>query len=190
MKASSIAALSLIALLTSARAEGTKIGLVDFQKAVESVDAGKMAKMTLEREAAAQQLKMTEQQQDFQKDAEALQAAMRQFNEAASKAGGTLSKEQQAQQQDLAGKQQELQKRYAELQQAATNTQNALQRRQQELFKPLVDKARTVVSAVGRERGFDLIVDPKGNSVLYTKDAEDVTDAVIARFNATASKPK
>ncbi len=113
-----------------------KLGFVDLQKTLQTVEAGKTAKSALEKEVTAKRTGLEKQQQQLQKEAEEFEKKSALMNESAK-----------------TQKQQELQKKFAELQKAAAETQMDLQKRERELTKPIVEEIRSVVEALGRERG-------------------------------------
>ena len=61
--------------------------------------------------------------------------------------------------------------------------QNRLQLDRQRLVEPLVEKLGAIVSEVGRDEGFSLILVRGAPGVMYYKEALDITDIVIKRFN-------
>ena len=87
-------------------------------------------------------------------------------------------------------KQQELQKKFADLQKAAAESQMDLQKRERELTKPIIDEIRSVVEVLGKEKELTLVLEKNEGAVLYSQSGEDLTDAVVERFNARAKKKK
>lgn len=75
----------------------------------------------------------------------------------------------------------DLQQRIQAFQQTA---QQEIQRKQQELFQPVLDKANKAIEDVGRENGFTYILDISTGVVLFHSDnATDVTPLVKAKLN-------
>lgn len=66
------------------------------------------------------------------------------------------------------------------LQQFETKAQEDLQRKQTELLEPLFEKARKAIQDVGKEGGYDYILDAQ--SILYAKDSENLLQAVKAKL--------
>ena len=54
---------------------------------------------------------------------------------------------------------------------------------QQSLLGPLAKKLEEVVTALGKEKEFDLILDRSTPGVLYAPETTDVTELVIKRLN-------
>ncbi len=78
--------------------------------------------------------------------------------------------------------QQQLQKAQVELQQFRQQAQQLAQQGQQQELAPLQEKAVAAVKTVAEDKGIDLVV-PK-NAVIYSADALEISDAVIAVLNA------
>jgi outer membrane protein len=144
-----------------------KVAYVDLQKALQSVEAGKTAKGQLEKDVAAKRA-------DLEKQQAALQAEAEQFEKKAAILNDTAK----------AAKQAELQKKFADFQRIAQESQMDLQKRERELTKPLIDELRSIIEAMGKEKGFQLILEKNEGAVLYAENGTDLTDIVIERFNA------
>ena len=150
-----------------------KVGFVDLQKTLQNVEAGKNAKQTLEKEVTAKRSGLEKQQQALQKEAEEFE-----------KKAGLMNESAKTQ------KQQELQKKFAELQKQAAESQMELQKRERELTKPIVDEIRSVVEALGKEKGLTLVLEKNEGAVLYAQSGEDLTEAVVERFNSKSKGKK
>ncbi|MFM8269826.1 MAG: OmpH family outer membrane protein [Pseudomonadota bacterium] len=161
-----------LSLFAQASESGFRLGFVDLQKTLQNVEAGKTAKSTLEKEVTSKRTGLEKQQQQLQKEAEEFE-----------KKAGLMNESAKTQ------KQQELQKKFAELQKTAAESQMELQKRERELTKPIIDEIRSVVEALGKEKGLTLVLEKNEGAVLYAQSGEDLTEAVIERFN-TRSKSK
>lgn len=175
-----LVALSVMALFLSVRviaaetpAGGAfRVGYVDLQKALQTIDAGKNAKSSLEKEVSTKKAELEKNQAALQKEAEEFEKKVAIMNDTAK-----------------ATRQAELQKKFVELQKAAAESQMGLQNRERELTKPIIDSLRAVIEALGKEKGFQLILEKNEGAVLFSQGGEDLTQDVISRFNA-AYKPK
>ena len=78
--------------------------------------------------------------------------------------------------------QQKLQQAQIELQQFRQQAQQLAQQGQQQELAPLQEKAVEAVQTVAQDKGIDLVL-PK-NSVIYSSDTLEISDAVIAVLNA------
>ena len=70
MRLSFISLVVTLATATSFGAEGFRLGLVDLQKALQTVDAGRNAKKSLEKEVTAKREGLEKRQSELQKEAE------------------------------------------------------------------------------------------------------------------------
>jgi outer membrane protein len=145
-----------------------KIGFVDLQKSLQTVDAGKQAKGALEKEVTAKREDLEKKEADLRKDAEGFEKKAAILSDAAKSA-----------------KQADLQKRFAELQKAAAESQMDLQKRERELTKPIIDELRSIIEGIGKEKGYTLVLERNEGGVLYAANGDDLTDDVISKFNST-----
>ncbi len=150
-----------------------KVGFVDLQKALQSVDAGKTAKSDLEKKVTAKRTEL-----------EKAQAALQQEAEAFEKKAALLSDAEKQK------KQVELQKKFAELQKSASESQMDLQKHERELTKPLIDELRAIIEGIGRDKNLQLVLEKNEGAVLYSQGGEDLTEAVITKFNSTHKSKK
>ena len=151
---------------TFVQAADIRIGFVDLQKVLTSVDAGKKAKSLLEKEMSAKRTSLEKEQKEIQTELEQLEKRSAILNETAKMK-----------------KQAELQKKLQAFQRKAMESQMALQKREQELTKPLLDEVRVIVESVGKSKGFQLILEKSEGAVLYAAQGADLTSDVIAAFN-------
>ena len=70
---------------------------------------------------------------------------------------------------------QDMNKRIYEYQQSA---QKQLQDRQEELFKPIVDRAKAAIAEVAKENGYSYIFDSAVGALLYQEDSDDILPLV------------
>jgi outer membrane protein len=164
----------LLALLLStfvANAAEARLGYVDLQKAIQSTEAGKKGKASLEKELQTMSAEFKKTEEALRKDAEEFEKKAAIMSDAA-----------------RAKAQSELQRRFQELQQKAAASQMELQRKEREMTKPLIDELRAIIEGLGKERGYEFIVEKNEGAVLYALPGADLTDEVIARFNAKTKK--
>ncbi len=89
---------------------------------------------------------------------------------------GTLSQIQiQQRESELTATQQEIQKYEIEVQQK-------LAMKREELYKPILDKVKVVMDAIGRDESFTMIFDTSTNGLLYAVDGEDLMAKVKAKL--------
>ena len=78
-----------------------------------------------------------------------------------------------------------------ELQRMNDDAQKDLGDLQQQLFRPIAEKAQEVVKNYSNENGFAVVFDlsSQANSIIYSQDVADITTEVIRRIDATPTKP-
>ncbi len=159
--------LALFSLSAHAADAALKVAYVDLQKALQTVDAGKTAKAQLEKDVAAKRAELEKAQASLQQEAEQFEKKSAILNDSAKQA-----------------KQQELQKRFMEFQKNASESQADLQKRERELTKPLIDELRAIIEGIGKEKGYQLIVEKNEGAVLYAEAGSDLTEQVVEKFNS------
>ncbi|MGI9432124.1 MAG: OmpH family outer membrane protein [Myxococcota bacterium] len=160
--------LAAIVLLfgTGAQDEGVKVGVVDIEQALNATDEGKAAREELsrkQREADAQVQPMVDQYKQLQEEMKGKRYVL--SDEALF-----------AKQADLLELQNKIDNKIKEL-------QGQLKIDQGRLEAPLVTKLRGIVEAIGKDEGFTMILNRGTPGLLYTREALDITDKVIERFN-------
>ena len=161
--------LALGALLvwgTAAQDEPIKIGIVDIDQAISSTDEGKAAREEFarkQREAEAQMQPLMDRYKGVEEELKAKKFV--------------LSEEALFQKQlDLAEMRNLIQNKIKEL-------EGQLQVDQKRLEGPLTAKLVEIIADVGKTQGFTLILRRGTPGVLYTREALDVTDLIIKRYN-------
>ncbi|NOY27255.1 MAG: OmpH family outer membrane protein [Oligoflexia bacterium] len=158
--------LALPSLSAPAHAEVT-VAIVDFQEAINQVKDGATAKGRLEGifaekkksiDAMEQQLKTL--QDDYQKQAMVLSDAAR------------AEKEQQIMQ---------LQNQY---QQTYAQSQQDMQEEYSKTMDGLISKMQVIVQAIGKERGYTVVLEKTEGGVVWSQDSIDVTAELVKRYDA------
>ena len=164
-----IVALSALALLvvgTAAQDEPIKIGIVDLQQAVSSTDEGKVAREEMarkQREAEAMMAPFYERYKSLEDDLKAKKFV--------------LSDESLFQKQlDLAEVRNQIENKMKEI-------EGQLKVDQARIQEPLVTKLRTIINETGRDEGFTMIMQRGGAGLIYTREALDITDMIISKYN-------
>jgi outer membrane protein len=146
--------------------EAFKMGIVDLDQAVSSTKEGKAAREEIERK---------------RRDAEAvLQPMIDEFQ--------TKAKDFESQQfvlSDDARRKRELdlQERRMRIEGKQKELQGELEISVERLIGPLRAKMDEIVSDVGKEGGFSLIIRRNTPGLMYSREALDMTDLVISKFN-------
>lgn len=164
-------ALLLVSFAVMGAEQSFKVGYVDLQNAMQSVEAGKAAKSKLEKEIASKKAALEKKQSQLQKEAEQFEKQLALLDSA-----------------KKIERQQELQKKFAQFQKEAAESQMELQGRERELTQPILAEMRAIIEGIGKENNFQLIVEKNEGAVLYAEVGADLTQQLIDRFNAKKSK--
>jgi outer membrane protein len=158
-----------LTLSAAAHAE-TKIGYVNFQKALAELDEAKAAKARLE--------SLKEQKQ---KDLDKAQDALKKDQETLQKQASTMTEQARNE------KTEALQKRFIELQQSFEKGRAELAQKESEEFQPIVQKMRTIINGIALKEQFTMVFDAGG--VAYAPDSLDLTPQLVRTYNEQ-NKPK
>jgi len=157
---------ALVVFGTAAQDEALKIGVVDVDQAISSTEEGKAAREEFQRKQRAAEAKLQPMLERYKALEEDL--AAKKF---------VLSEEALYQKQlDLAEMRNQVQNRMKEL-------EGQMQVDQKRLEGPLVAKLGEIVDDVGKSQGFTMILRRGTPGVLYTREALDITDLIIERYN-------
>jgi outer membrane protein len=164
-----IVLLGLAAILvwgTAAQDEPLKVGIVDIDHAINSTAEGKAAREELarkQREAEAAIAPMIDRMKEMQEDFQTKRFV--------------ISDEARFQKQlDLAEVQNEIESKVAEL-------KGQLQVDEQRLKGPLLAKLGGIIEELGKDNGFTMILRRGAPGLLYSREALDITDLVIEKYN-------
>lgn len=146
--------------------ETTKVGFFDFEMAVTTTTEGKAALDELER-------KKREAEQSLQPLVQRLQEMGKEFEAKRF----VLSDDARFQ------KQLDLQELQNEIEHKQKSLQGKLQLAQERVISPLRTKLEGIVSEIGRDEGYSFIMMRGSPGLMYTREASDITDMVIAKFN-------
>ncbi len=163
-----IAALAALLLLwgTGAQDQAIKIGTVDLDAALNSTDEGKSAReeMTRKKREAEQEIKpLVDRFKQMQQEVEGKKYV--------------LSDEA------LFTKQADLLELKNKIDNKIKELEGQLKIDQGRLEAPLRAKLVEIIHEVGKEQGFTLILSRSTPGVMYSREALDITDTVIQRFN-------
>ena len=159
--------LSVLLWGTAAQDEPIKIGVVDIDQAISSTKEGKAAREEFarkQREAEGELQPMYERYKALEDELKAKKFV--------------LSDEALFQKQlDLAEMRNQIQNKMKEL-------EGQLKVDQKRLEGPLTAKLVGIIEDVGKSKGFTLIIRRGTPGILYTREALDITDLVIEKYNA------
>ena len=161
-----VAVLALLGWGLGASDDRITIGVVDLDQAITSTNEGRAAREEFDRkkrQAENQLIPLMEQYQQAMKDFEAKKFV--------------LSDDARFQKQlDMAELQNQIENKRKEI-------QGQLQVDRERLIAPLRNKLVKIVEEVGRDEGFSLILHRQSPGIMYSKEALDVTDLIIKKFD-------
>jgi outer membrane protein len=163
----------VLGLAMEAPAAGTRIGFVDVQKVLVKSVAGAAAREQLEREKAT-----------MQKDVDTRRTEVEKLREELEKKGLVLSADAKRE------KEEGLQRRVRDLRRLVDDFQKELERKEQGLTQRILQDLTTVIDRVGKEKGYLLILEKRGASVIYGDPEADLTDEIIKVYDLEKSKEK
>lgn len=143
----------------------TRVAMLNMQEAIKGVKEGKKAEDTLRKE-------WEDRQKKLQADGKRIQDSMEDLRKQASIMDEKTRRE----------KEEAIQAQIMQLREQEAKSQAEFQKRDQEISKPIIEKLRTVVAAVSKEKGYTLVID-SGN-VIYALDQDEITDEVIKRYDS------
>lgn len=163
MKFWMMAAVMFAGLSASAQ---NKVGYVDVQKFIETTAAGKKAKTILDEEYNKRRKELDKKRTDLENMAKDLD-----------KKRSVLSEEV------FSKKQMELQEEGMKFQKNLADQNTEMQKKQKDLLDPIIDKMRTVLEKVAKEKGFSLVIEKTSQSFLYASADSDLTSDVVQAFD-------
>ncbi len=147
-----------------------KVGVVDFQKAVELSEEGKKARASFQPKVEKKQRELKAKQDSINKLKEELEMQMQ---------SALLNKAAQLEKQnDYKNKMKNFQRYYED-------AQEELRREESKLMEKMLRALQEVIIKLGKDKGFDLILEKSQSAVLYRSDRIDITDKVIEYFDAS-----
>jgi outer membrane protein len=150
--------------------QAIKIGIVDIEQAISSTEEGKAAREEFQRkqrEAEAKVQPMVERYRTLEEELKTKKFVL---------SDDALYQKQL----DLAEMRNEIQSRMREI-------EGQLQVDQKRLEGPLVQKLEAIIEDLGKSQGFTLIIRRGAPGLLYAREALDVTEMVIERYNKKKS---
>lgn len=143
-----------------------KIGVVDIDQALNSTEEGKAAREELSRKQREAQGKLEPMVERFKEMQEELKSKRFVLSEEA-----------------LYQKQLDLVELKTEIDNRAKELEDKFKVDKERLEGPLRKKLISIVEEIGKEKGFSLILARGAGGMLYNREALDITDMVIERFN-------
>jgi len=160
-----VAALALGALPVHARPAEGRIAFVDLQRALNSVEEGKIAKENLKREFDQKQKLLDDKKNEFDR--------LRQdFEKQAVVMSDDARKQKQA----------ELERKGMELQSFFVQLQKELSEREREATRGIFDKMHALVREIAEQEGVSAVVGAE--ALVYADPSLDLTNELVRKYNA------
>lgn len=151
----------------AAAATPMKIGSVDFQRALNDVAEGAQARARLETMYADKKTAIEKTRKDLEARAMDLDKQKLILSDAARKQ-----------------KEEDLYQMQGAFQATAQRAEQEMQQAYYGAMETLIEKMKGIAAAIGKEKGYALIVEVNEGGVVYASPAVDVTEEVIKRYNA------
>lgn len=159
--------------LLAAEPADVKLAIVDFQKALNSVEEGKVAKTRLEKEAKEKEKALEKKKAELDK----LQDEYKAFQ-----AQAALMKPEAAEQ-----KRQKLETDLTEKSQAYValyqSTQKEFAEKEQKATADIINRLHELVNELGRKDGYAMVFE-KNSGLIYAAVSTDITEKLIQTYNA------
>ena len=145
---------------------GGKIGFVDVQRVLARSAAGVAAREQLERDKATMQKEMDAKRQELDKLRDELE-----------KKGPLMTADARREKQDT------FERKRRDAARLADDFQKELEKKEQGLLQRVLQDLSGVIERVCKQRGYFLVVERRGASVLYAAAEADLTDDVIRAYD-------
>jgi outer membrane protein len=152
-------------------ADTLKIGYVDLRVVLNESEAGKKAKVELETLIKTKQSAIDEK-------GKAIDKMKAELEKQSSVLSGDAKKT----------KQDEIERTMRDYQRLVQDSQGEVKKRESEVTGSILKEIRDVVSKIGREEGYSVILENVEGIILYSKKDLDISDKVIKAYNEWKSK--
>ncbi len=152
----------------------TRIGFVDVQRVLAKATAGVSAREQLERDKASMQKEIDARRQELDKLRDELE-----------KKGPLMTPEARRDKTDA------FERKRRDAARMADDFSKELEKKEQILLQKVLQEVSGVIERVGKQRGYYLVVEKRGATVLYAAAEADLTDEIIRAYDQEhASKGK
>jgi outer membrane protein len=150
----------------SASIGGAKVAFVDVQRVLARSAAGVAAREQLEREKAT-----------MQKEMDAKRVELEKLREEIEKKGPLMTADARRDKQD------QFDRKRRDAARLVDDFQKELEKREQGLLAKVLQDVSGVVERVGKQRGYLLVVERRGATVLYAAPEADLTEEIIRAYD-------
>ena len=155
----------------STPALAAKLAVVDFQAAINEVKEGKKAKADLDSMFSSKRKALAKQE-------ESLKAQFKQYEKQAAVLSATARKQKES----------ELMQGQMQLQQLAQQSEVEFRKAYDERMAGLIKKVKTICDKIGKEKGYDMIIEKNAGVVFHSANVKDITKLVISRYDKSHGK--
>jgi outer membrane protein len=164
---------SLLTMAFASKTVAASYAYVDLQEALMTVEEGKTARAKLEKEF-----------QEKQKMLQAREEEIKKLTADYQKKQLVMSTEKRAQEEG------NIQKKMMEYRELMQSAQTQMQKQELELTQPIVEQMRAIVANIAEKEKYDLVYEKNQSGIFYSKEAKDITAAVISQYDAKNKKKK
>jgi outer membrane protein len=154
-------------------AESVRIGVVDFQRALDQCEAGKDARLELEKVFKDKEKVLADQRDEIKVLQETLE------KQAIMLSADAVSEKKR----ELAYKNREFQRNYNDF-------VEEMKLREKDLRTPILKELDRIANDIGKKGGYTLIVHKDRTVIIYFPESIDITDELIRRYNEFYKKTK
>lgn len=156
----------MMAFMAQMSFAAVKVGKVDVQKVLLTVNQGVSVNDQLR--------KFFDEKQKILKDEE---EKIKKLQEDYSKKSSVLNDKEKEK------KQREINEKIMAIQQKSAGYQKEIQEMEQKMKTPILEKVKTVVDEVSKSAEMDLVYEATTAPILFAKDEKDLTDEVVKAYN-------
>lgn len=161
----SLVALFAVMLLAGSSAKAQKIGYVDLQELMQLMPDYKKANTDMEAFGKSLEDELKKMSDEFQKKVADYQKNEKTLPDA-------IKEVKQKELQDMQGRIQEFQQ----------SAQENIRKRESELLKPIIEKAKTAIAAVAKEGAYSYVFDSSAAGFLYKPDGDNMLAKVKTKL--------
>ena len=152
-------------------ASSARIAYIDVQRVLARSSAGVAAREQLEREKSVMQKEMDSKRQELEKLRDELE-----------KKGPLMTADARREKQEV------FERKRRDAARMMDDFQKELEKKEQVLLQRVLQDLSGVIEKVGKDKGYYMIVEKRGASVLYASADADLTDEIIRAYDTQAPK--
>ena len=156
-----------------------KLAVVDFQKAINSIEEGKAMKAKLQKEADERKKELGARQSKLEKMQKELEEIQKQAQ------SGLLKPEQSASTIERGRKlDADFRKDLEAFTQLQMKSEQEFREKESKALQGMIPKMKELVQEIGRTDGFTLVMEANESGVFYAASFTDITEKLIQRYNS------